>query len=164
MNDNQNTNHPADSAVRKAAEQTARGLTGSLRKKPVAIIRMLRRDLDHIRECYKKLVYSKELITQAYEWLYDNYYILEREGRMVIKELGHMEAVPCSSDGVPEIYLHAKALCEAARGSIDASAIEEYIEAAQQVRNFESLELTEFLLMLRAALIAGGVFRLLGEH
>lgn len=124
------------------------------RNKPLKEIKRLHRQLDAIRGAYKKLIYSRESITKAYEWLFDNYYILEREGRQVIKELWKCNALPVSN-GEISVRLHAGKLCEAAAGSIDARAIEHYIESAQKIRPFESFELSVFGLMIRAALING---------
>jgi len=124
------------------------------RAHPYKEMHRLRRQLDAIRQAYKKLVYSREQITSAYEWLFDNYYILEREGRQVIKELRKCCVMP-QCGGESAVRLHAGKLCEAAAGGINADSIEHYIEAAQSVRCFESCELSAFGLMLRAALIDG---------
>lgn len=119
------------------------------------VIAGLHAQLDVLRGCYKKLVYSRELISDAYEWLFDNYYILEREGRIAIKALLQLKTLPGDGDGCPAMLFHARRFCELAAGQIDAQAIETYMDGAQQVREFESVELSCFGLMLRAALIEG---------
>lgn len=141
--------------IEQAAGKIAKEAKILSRKRPYRVIRLLHGELDNIRESYKKLVYSKNQITHAFEWLYDNYYVLEREGRLVVKELRRLEPVACGEGDMPVAYIYAGGLCQAARGAIDSESIERYIEQIQQVRCLDSLELSSFSLMLRAALIAG---------
>jgi cyclic beta-1,2-glucan synthetase len=146
----------ADDRYKKIEEAAIRTSLAEItgRARPVKEIRLLHRQLNIIREFYKKLVYSREQITSAYEWLYDNYYILEREGRQVIKELWRCCALP-QTDGETLVRLHAGSLCESAAGALDAQSMEYYIEAVQKNYCLESCELSAFSLMLRAALIDG---------
>src|SRR5659263_4890 len=143
-------------SIEKSAKDTANQIQILGKKRPASMIRKLQRELENIRVAYKRLIYSKQGITKAYEWLYDNYYILDREGRIVIKALSELEDLPYSAtERVPASYCHAQAFCKVCCGKIDATNIGKYIEAAQTIRNFESLELASFGLMLRAALIEG---------
>lgn len=121
-------------------------------------IGLLKAGLRTIRRTYKTLVFSKEAVTPGFEWLYDNYYIFEREGRLVIKELSHSQSLP-SYHGVPLVMLHAKMLCETADGEVTEGSIELYLDTVQSERELESDELIAFELMLRAAVIdiAAGV-------
>ncbi len=80
------------------------------RARPHKEARRLHRQLDVIREAYKKLVYSREQVTQAYEWLFDNYYILEREGRQVIKELWKCCEMPQSGGETCGAYAYRQAV------------------------------------------------------
>lgn len=149
----ENGNTEKSKAITEAAVAASKAeITG--RARPYREIRKLHRQLDGIRTAYKKLVYSREQATHAYEWLFDNYYILEREGRQVIKQLWKTCPLPMAGRETA-VRLHTGKLCEAAAGHIDAEAIEQYIENAQLVRCFESSELSAFGLMLRAALIDG---------
>lgn len=139
--------------IEKAAHNAAKAaITG--RTRPIREIRRLHKQLAVIRNTYKKLVYSREAVTPAFEWLYDNYYILEREGRQAIKELWKCCPLP-SSNGKNLVRLHAEELCASAAGAIDAEAIEFYIKAAQEVHGFESSELSAMGIMLKVALIDG---------
>lgn len=139
--------------VEEAARKTSElQITG--RARPYREIKRLHRQLNKVRETYKKLIYGHKQVTHAFEWLYDNYYILEREGRQVIKELWKCTPLPAAG-GEILVRLHAEALCEAAAGAIDVEIIEYYIESAQKIRSFESSELSAMALMLRAALISG---------
>ncbi|HEX2938865.1 MAG TPA: hypothetical protein VHO66_08100, partial [Ruminiclostridium sp.] len=139
--------------IEEAAKKTS-GLEITGRARPYKEIKRLHRQLDTVRKTYKRLVYSRGQITSAFEWLYDNYYILEREGRQVIRELWKCCPLPVSN-GEPVVRIHAGTLCGAAAGAIDAQIIEFYIESAQKIRSFESCELSAMGLMLRAALISG---------
>lgn len=139
--------------LEKNATDTADSLQHEKKSTPYKTIREIHTNLETLRSSYKKLVYSQEQITHAFEWLFDNYYILEREGRIVIKALSRLGKMPCDETGVPDAYRFARNFCKTASGLIDAAAIEKYIDAAQEVRDFESVELTSFGLMLRAALI-----------
>lgn len=137
--------------INKAAQTTAPRVSG--RVKPVGAQHDVRRSLKVIREAYSDLVYGRRQITGAYEWLYDNFYILEREGVSALRDLKAARGLPRAANGEAAVYLHALSLCCALRGNIDAAGIEEYIAAAQRVRDFDSGELSAFGLMLRAALI-----------
>jgi cyclic beta-1,2-glucan synthetase len=141
--------------IKEAAEQTAVSLNNSSNAKPKKVISILYKELSKIREYYKKLIYAKEPMPHAFEWLFDNYYIMEREGRIAIKALSQLDALPCNNKGVPAILIHAQSFCKIAAGNIDSSLIEYYINAAQEEKKFESVELSAFGLMLRAALIQG---------
>lgn len=138
-------------AVRQAAEETAPRVSG--RVKPAAAERAVRRSLKVIRAAYSDLIYGRRQISAAYEWLYDNYYILEREGSVALRDLAAARPMPRAENGEPAAFLHAISLCKALRGHIDAAGIEAYIAAAQRIRDFDSGELSAFGLMLRAALI-----------
>lgn len=148
-----NISNDRDKNIEQAAYEASKAaITG--RARPFREIKLLHRNLKIIRQAYKKLIYSHELITPAYEWLYDNYYILEREGRQVIKELWKISDLPLTGDK-PLIKLHAEYICKSCAGSIDARAIEYYIEMSQKSRYFEISELSAIVLMLRITLIEG---------
>lgn len=140
--------------VESIAEKAAQEIPVTGRAKLRKNVAELNRDLQYIRKAYKRLVYSKGPITPDYEWLYDNFYILEREGRQLIKALPKLGSLPQSGEDTVA-YLHAVRLCGAASGSIDAASIEHYVIAAQRYYSFESGELEAFGLMIRAALIKG---------
>lgn len=156
MNDNALGTKTKEQIVLAAKEVSK--INADSRVKPSREIGMLKTGLRTIRNSYKMLVFSKEAVTPGYEWLYDNYYVFEREGRLVIKELSHQKSLP-SYKGVPLVMLHAKMLCETADGEVTPDAIELYIDTVQNERELESDELIAFELMLRAAVIdiAAGV-------
>lgn len=134
-----------------AAKEVSK-INADSRVKPSREIGLLKAGLRTLRSTYKTLVFSKEAITPGFEWLYDNYYIFEREGRLVIKELSHSKSLP-SYRGVPLVMLHAKMLCETADGEVTQGAIELYLDTVQSQRELESEELIAFELMLRTAVI-----------
>ena len=149
-------------AVTEAGAAAAKSIAVTGRVRAGATVRRLKRELEVIRQAYKRLVYSRQGVTKAYEWLYDNYYILEREGRLLARELEKLDPLPGTAQGEPAVTVHARRLCEAAKGALDAAAIEAYVAGAQRERDFESCELNAFCPMLRAALIEGAA-RACGE-
>ncbi len=142
-------------SVTEAGAAAAKAIPVAGRVRPAGTVRRLKRDLETIRQAYKRLVFARQGVTKAYEWLFDNYYILEREGRLLARELSKLDPLPGGPGGEPAVTAHARSLCEAARGSLDAAAIEAYVAGAQRERDFESCELNAFCPMLRAALIDG---------
>ena len=142
-------------SVTQAGAAAAKEIPVAGRVRSAGTVRRLKRDLETIRQAYKQLVFARQGVTKAYEWLFDNYYILEREGRLLARELLKLDPLPGGPGGEPAVTAHARKLCEAARGSLDAAAIEAYVAGAQQERDFESCELNAFCPMLRAALIEG---------
>lgn len=141
--------------IEATAETAAAEISPILRSKPKKIIRQLKAQLATLRESYKKIVYSGEMCSHAFEWLFDNYYILEREGRIVIKALSKLDNMPCGRGGVPIGFTLAEKFCVCAAGRIDAAAISAFIKGAQKAYELESAELSNFAVMLRASLIGG---------
>lgn len=137
--------------IKTAAIETAQ-IKPNSKVLPKKEIKDLKRKLCLIRDTYKELIYTKKEITPGFEWLYDNYYVLEREGRSVIKELSDGCLLP-SYNKKPLVMLHAENFCKAAIGTITCETIEYYIEEAQKIRPFDTCELCAINLFLRATLI-----------
>lgn len=97
----------------------------SLKQKcPNRLCRQIERDLKSLHRAYKNAVDIRQGGTS--EWLRDNFYLIEREGRAAKSELKHMDPIPHKGD-LPEAY----ELCRAVAGCSDLegalrSAIEEY--------------------------------------
>ncbi|ADU26013.1 GH36-type glycosyl hydrolase domain-containing protein [Ethanoligenens harbinense] len=139
--------------MERAAKEAAEYAAPHEQAKASAVRKSLHADLARIRETYKELVYGRAAVAGASEWLFDNYYIFEREGRLVIRALGETEALPCDEAGLPLIHRYAARFCEAAGGRIDTASITAFLSALDQARELESVELAAFPLFLRAALI-----------
>ncbi len=73
------------------------------------LIKKLQFELKIIRRAYKKTV-SLESTDILFEWLSDNYYILERECKSVIKTLKHSGKLP-EKKGLPELYNMSRKIC-----------------------------------------------------
>ncbi|MDR0314915.1 MAG: hypothetical protein LBH71_03060, partial [Oscillospiraceae bacterium] len=94
-------------------------------KKPVKLQKIIKRALLTIRKDYKKALSSKSF-NKINEWLCDNYYIFEREGRSAIKSLDKASLIPVSKNGEPRIYGICKSMCKDAILP-PQNEIEEYI-------------------------------------
>ncbi|MDR1630989.1 MAG: hypothetical protein LBS36_12390 [Oscillospiraceae bacterium] len=73
------------------------------------LIKKLKKELHIIRKAYKRTLVS-ESTDILWEWLADNYYILEREGRSAIKALKNAPHLP-ESKGRPNLYGLCRNIC-----------------------------------------------------
>ncbi len=140
-------------AVRKAAAEAAGQRQKKGRTGLGAVRRVLAADLARIRTSYKDLVYGRAPVSGAGEWLFDNYYIFEREGRLVLRELEKLKKLPGDGTRVPLVWRYACRFCETARGHIDTEAISVFFDGLNETREMETAEFSTFPLFLRAALI-----------
>lgn len=140
-------------SIERTAKESAERTMPQGRCKADSVRKSLHTDLTDIRAAYKELVYQQTAITGASEWLFDNYYIFEREGRLVLRALGDTAPLPCDHARVPLLHRYATAFCEAASGQIDTDALTVFLSTLGQARELESAELAAFPLFLRAALI-----------
>jgi hypothetical protein len=117
------------------------------------LINNINKDLVVIRKAYKKALSEKNADITS-EWLADNYYILEREGRGVIKAFKNSPPLPEPENvrggerGLPRLYGICLKLCENGRLP-DAAALESLLPP-YELTIFESEALPG---MLRAALL-----------
>ena len=117
------------------------------RAKPRALKRQIEKDLYSLRKKYTKALRAHD-DTALGEWLCDNFYLLEREGRGVLSQLKTAPALPLDADGVVRIY----ALClRAVREHADLS--EQILESGLQQAGLCSAEVELVPLFLRAALL-----------
>ena len=61
--------------------------------------RQIEKDLHSLRRAYTKALRAHDDTTMG-EWLCDNFYLLEREGRDVLSQLKTAPALPLDSDNV----------------------------------------------------------------
>ncbi|MFT8888364.1 MAG: glucoamylase family protein [Ethanoligenens sp.] len=140
-------------AVQQAAKEAVESTVPQGQTKAGVVRKSLHADLACIRAAYKELVYGRTTVNGASEWLFDNYYIFEREGRLVIRALEETETLPCDGARVPLVCRYAARFCEAASGQIDTTAITVFLTTLGETRELESAELAAFPLFLRTALI-----------
>ena len=71
-------------------------------KKPSCLKHRLIKRLSNIRPLYKAAIINDG--TDISEWLRDNYYLLEREGRSAIRSLKFSPPLPHNDKNIPDIY------------------------------------------------------------
>lgn len=114
-------------------------------KKPTHLRRRLIKRLSELRPLYKAAVVTDG--ADISEWLRDNYYLLEREGRSAIRSLKFSQAMPHGDKRTPEIFdICKKAISDDIEGSLRRE-----IEAAK--RPITTQELQSLPFMLKAALV-----------
>lgn len=145
-----------DATTQAAITQAAGGAAAAAqsRARPRRAAAALRRDLARIRAAYTRLVYGRQDAAGAYEWLFDNFYIFEREGRLCVRALESAPPLPADGARVPLAAADAMRFCAAVKTEVGAQSIAAYLSALSEVRELESAELAAFPLLLRAALIA----------
>ncbi|NMP37160.1 MAG: hypothetical protein GX051_03400 [Clostridiales bacterium] len=111
-----------------------------------ALRRELKSQLRHLRAEYKKSM--EKTHGESDEWLCDNYYILEREGRECVKRTGEMPPMPSGAGGLPRAYLAALDMCP--DGVLPSQS--EMIRILGEL-GAQSAELEYFHVLLKAALI-----------
>ncbi|HCC34374.1 MAG TPA: hypothetical protein DEQ02_01570, partial [Ruminococcaceae bacterium] len=122
-------------------------MTANSLKRPAGLAARLKRELKKLRAAYAGALRTQEGGT--YEWLRDNYYLLDREGRSALKEL--RRTLPVSQEGeMPQVYL----LCEKI-AAVKTDSLEKTIRAkiGEYERPLATRELESLVLMLRAAFI-----------
>lgn len=88
----------------------------------------------------------------AREWLCDNYYLFDREGKDALAALKSRRRLPAAADGLPQVYHIASALFSAA-GKAGLDRIEAFLSGVQKRYILSNAELTIFRDMLSAAVI-----------
>ena len=86
----------------------------------------------------------------AREWLCDNYYLIDREGRSAAAGLKNTDPLPTGIDGLPVVYHIAASLLRAA-GKAGPGEIEEFLSGVQTKYILSNAELSVFRDMLSAA-------------
>ncbi|MCL1819726.1 MAG: hypothetical protein FWG36_03610, partial [Oscillospiraceae bacterium] len=94
-------------------------------------------------------------IPQEFEWLLDNRYLCEREGKEAALALRGGRAIPSDKKtGAPALYTALMSLVRATRGGITLERLTLYLNGFQTERAFTERELSLLVPTLRAALIA----------
>ncbi len=117
-------------------------------KKPRALCRRLEKNLSDLRPAYKKALASNEI--GLFEWLRDNYYLIEREGRSALRSVKYCPALPFYGSSLPHIF----GICLRAAQSGDddlEQALRYEIETSEHTVSTRELQSLPF--MLKAALV-----------
>lgn len=117
------------------------------RMRPRDLKKQLERDLSALRRAYAKALRAHD-DTAMGEWLCDNFYLLEREGRGVLGQLKAAPALPLEENGTVRIY----ALCLKTVQNT-ASLSEEALEQSLRGAGLCGAEVELVPLFLRAALL-----------
>ena len=124
--------------------------------------RRLRRQLTHelqeVRLLYKAAL-KQGGFSPTGEWLTDNFYLLEREGRLAARELRHIKPLPGDKkEGFCALYRMCEAFTE--QEKLTEDALKQLLSGEAEKRPLESRELDALPVLLRAALYhrAAGIF------
>lgn len=117
------------------------------RARPRVLKRQMEKDLRCLRRAYAKALRAHD-DTALGEWLCDNFYLLEREGRGVLQQLNAAPALPLDEDGTVRLF----SIC--LRAARETPALSEpIVEACLQQAGLCGAELELLPLFLRAALL-----------
>lgn len=112
----------------------------------------VRAALGLLRRRYHAALAARDGRSVVLEWLCDNFYILEREGHSLLRELRRARPAP-ALDGQPAVWLLCRALVEQERARVTTEALDAALEEVQTARALSSREFELLLPMLRGALI-----------
>jgi len=138
------------------AENISANLSSSKMTGSGKIRRMLSHKLTAIKAVTDKISEYRppsSKIPKEFEWLLDNRYIAEREGRGALLMLKRAGKLPGPKKGYPKIFGLAVALVDSGNGAITNERIAAFIAGAQKAGAFSEKELWLFVVMLKAALV-----------
>ncbi|MDL2274187.1 hypothetical protein LJC34_06580, partial [Oscillospiraceae bacterium OttesenSCG-928-G22] len=113
-------------------------------------IRDIKTSFDHMSQGAKSLI----RIPKEFEWLLDNWYMAEREGKSVYLSLRGTGRFELSKDsGKPAVFDLAAAFLRSEHNIVDEARIAAFLEGTQRARVFSEKELWLLLPFLKAALL-----------
>ena len=118
---------------------------------------LLRRSIAAIRRCHgliSRRYGAKSSVPAAFEWIMDNFYIVEREGAAAFAALREARNLRAADGGVMVCEL-CRALVRAGQGEVTEERCLEFLRGFQSVTALRRAELYLFPAALRAALIHG---------
>ena len=121
-----------------------------------AVRRLTASRMKRIAEIYKKASLGSLPATKNHvprEWLCDNFYLIDREGKAALAGLKSRVRLPAAPDGLPVIY-HISARLLSASGKVGQDETEEFLCGVQKNYLLSDSELKAFRDMLTAAVIA----------
>ena len=116
---------------------------------------LLRRSMAAIRRCHSLISRrygAKSSVPAAFEWIMDNFYIIEREGASASAALRRARRLR-AADGGSMIGELCRALVRSGRGEVTEARCLEFLRGFQSVTALRRAELYLFPAALRAALI-----------
>jgi len=116
-----------------------------------ALKKSLLNELAYIRKTYQRILFEKKSDSNA-EWLCDNYYILEKEGRSLAKELGRHLFLPCSGSS-PFLYYDLLKYLDTNENNVSFESLDSFIEERQNEKYYQSSEIYVLPQMLKVCLL-----------
>lgn len=144
------------------AEQLAKTQTTDKRKLGIRRVReRIERNFHRVLEMYQKFnldISASFPVPPAAEWLLDNFYIIEEQKSMLMKELSEVkQALPVISEGTyagyPRVFAIAADLVSHCDGNVNEKIIRDFIAAYQKHTFLSIQELWMLSTMLKAALL-----------
>jgi cyclic beta-1,2-glucan synthetase len=138
------------------AENISANLSSSKTSTACKIRRRLIRNLGFIKATADRIISYKPtsgMMPKEFEWLIDNRYIAEREGRGAVLMLKRTGKLAASRKGYPKIFGLAVALVKSGNGIVTKERIQTFLSGAQKAGAFSEKELWLFTVMLKTALV-----------
>ncbi len=113
----------------------------------------LDKQLKQIRQKYKQVTFHG-VHTAAEEWLYDNYYMIEREAKTVLQNLPNLR-LPADVEGLPQVYILCQEAIMDETFTFTTSSVLELLELLESNRYIRSMELDALQDLMKAAAVSG---------
>jgi cyclic beta-1,2-glucan synthetase len=150
-----------DKHFKQFCENTAREQRETGRRSPSFFLGRARASLREIRNCHSRaagFVQTYSRVPGELEWLLDNWYIAQREGKSGIEAMrggGRLRSVRREGKNVPLIYDLAAEFLKAEQDQVGERRIVLFLESVQRVKPLTERELFLFVPALRLALVDG---------
>ena len=123
-------------------------------KKPIALRTMAAQEIKTLWSLYREVSREKTR-SGVRQWLYDNYYTLQAEGRSVVRSLRHENPLPCmESSSVPVVYHLVSSVFVAKRTELTGESLEQFLCEIQRDTPLAVAELCFVPTALRCAYIS----------
>ncbi len=123
------------------------------KRRPVALRKSTMREIKTLWTLYRR-VCRERTRTSAWQWLYDNYYTLQAEGRSVVRALKQENPLPCmENSSVPVVYHLISSIFVAKRTELTSENLEQFLCAVQKNTPLSVAELCFVPTVLRCAYI-----------
>ncbi len=152
------TFYVSDDKLGHFAENTAKMLELSKFDKAKSVSKRIYENLKTIRTAVKtaeEYAASGNRMPKPAEWLSDNWYIAEREGRGAIRDLKNIRLTRSTdAKGTPLILYAASELVRSGAGEVSRERLSIFLEGFQNAVALRERELSMFLPALKAALVS----------
>ena len=135
------------------------------------LARSQKKNLGFIKKVYAKAVQAKEtdknlFLPVHFEWICDNYYIIEREIKNICKSLSYVSKLPASKKHSKNlraeirIYAILRELISSYDGEISPQILEDYIEAVQSDGSYLSIGELSLARIMLAASVCSAIYEI----